>query len=71
MAEVKMSENAKKVAENFNPAQNIPYIQFVANKKNESGMKEINEKIEYINIFNSISKEINIKMVSSLLPERA
>ena len=46
MAEVKMSENAKKVAENFNPAQNIPYIQFVANKKNESGMKEINEKID-------------------------
>lgn len=46
MAEVKMSDKARKVVENFNPATNIPPIQFIANKVNENGIKEINEKLD-------------------------
>lgn len=57
MSDVKMSDNAKKIADNFNPATNIPYIQFVANKKTENKLVEIEEKINAVLAFIASQKK--------------
>lgn len=57
MTQIKLSENAKKRFANSSIPQEIPYIQFVANKRTESKLVEIEEKVNAILTFIASQKK--------------
>jgi hypothetical protein len=48
MTQIKLSENAKKRFANSSIPQEIPYIQFVANKRTESKLDEIEKQLNIV-----------------------